>query len=202
MSGQVISPEKGRLLHRPISWWVYLGWLLWGLAVAGTMTFLLLRLLPLSASGPLTSLSVLHALAQPMIALVYLAGYLVPVVRRWYIAPTPPEAWKPDKRASNMLEAWLMHLPMALIGLALVISASGALLSANVAPQGVFFALAELGMGVLLFLRSTALGGPMFTTLRGRRWFFGGLALLLVPLYGLLVVRTLGSLILLWLSRC
>jgi hypothetical protein len=193
MSGQAISPEQDRSLQGRTPLWKISGWLLWGLAAAGALIVLAVRLIQSGTSGNLTFLLVLRDLVQPTLVLAYLVGYLIPAVRSWYIAATPPEKWNPNARASDTLEAWLTHLPSALFGLALVVSAVGILLSARAAAQGAFFALAELGVGVLLLLRSTALGGPMVATLRGRRWFFGGLALLLVPLYGTLVVQAVGQ---------
>jgi len=134
---------------------------------------------------------------QIALLLAYLVGYLIPVVRCWYLAPTPPGQWTPERRASGIWEAWATHVPMALLGLGLASAGIGVFFEFIPGHQlgalHYFVACVFLGAGILLFLRSTALGLPMGTTAWGRRWFYGSMAVLLVPLDVILAAQALGA---------
>lgn len=199
MSEQVVSPESESLLSRRFTSGKLLGSVIWSIAAVGLMALLIVRIG--SAVRAANVLVAMLGLLPVIIGLAYLAGYLIPLVRQWYIAPTPAEQWTPQRRASGLWEAWATHLPQALLGFVLITAGLGAGSSVVVASTQnrhwplvlAAVMLVYLGMGTLLFLRSTALGWVMQTTVRGRRWFYGGMALLLVPLAVLLAAQTLGT---------
>ena len=195
MSEQTIFPEKKTESASRFTAGMLLGRLLWIAGVLAFLAVLLVRLTHLNTPGG--SLQVALNLFQLALGLVYLVGYLLPAVRRWYIAPTPPDQWTPERRASALWEAWATHLPLALLGLLLASAGIGVFFGFTPGHRltllPYFVALVLWGAGILLFLRSTALGLPMGTTARGRRWFYGSMALLLVPLDLILAVQALGA---------
>jgi hypothetical protein len=195
MSEQAVAQGKKTVFPPRFTASMLIGRLLWGIAMLALLAVLIVRLTHLSISSGL--LQPVLNLFQIAMLLAYLVGYLIPVARRWYIAPTPPEQWTPERRASTIWEAWATHLPLALLGLVLLNAGIGVLFDITTGHQPralqYFVALVFLGAGILLFLRSTALGLPMGTTTWGRRWFYGCMALLLVPLDVILAVQAFGA---------